>query len=462
MQNEVIPKKYIEVDSTYRDRTQYPNPGQFKVPILYQRNNKPEESIDGISFGSGEYFWKGSLDLDFDMGGVPSAVKIATGFGTEQIYRGQFVRDDVTQEEALVTFFSAYNLICYLETPFNDFTVGNGATVVNPSTKSKILMFRNAIVFDDQFVGGYLTNLSLNESRKIIGFSSKFMTIDVEVPFSNPSQTDTYVITRMPSLQLPTTILPVPPSIYWGKDSNGQFIVIPSGSEIEDAYTNKYINLYYFISGNNSLPLYKGSLITKYTGGVDPFDRKAYIYPPISEDLYITGGALFFTISNFTKDVANSLTSFIDENFTPKLYEISMNNLVLPNTVIDNSLGGTTANYPYVYVSLYNSRNNTRSLIDSNNPNATRATFRCPITDVNNFEISTFIKINSEMVNVFRFNPREDLFFEVRLPDGTLFKSTTDDTDNPVPPDPLLQISACFSFIEVDESSTKDRQYFSI
>ena len=68
-------------------------------------------------------------------------------------------------------------------------------------------------------------------------------------------------------------------------------------------------------------------------------------------------------------------------------YEISLLNLVLPNTTLVSGFGGRIAFYPYVYVELENvsaSSGRNQGIIYSNNPNAIKALFRAAIKDVPN------------------------------------------------------------------------------
>ena len=288
MQREIVPKKYIEVDSTYRNRNEYPDPGEFQIPILNQgQTTNSANARDAVSNGSSNHFWSGRQNVTVNVAGVPSAIQVTSLLGTEQIFKGQFVTLS-NGEESLVTFYSPRNQVVYLETPFNEFDiyasygplVPNTAQIVNPSTKTKILMFKNITSFDGQFVDQYLTNLTRNENRKIINYSSKFKTIDVDIPFTNPNKEDIYLITKDLPLTTSLTTLPAPPSVSWGYDSNGQYIIIPGGDTVTDnIYQGKYLNLYSFDSGNLNIPISASPIVrsyeAKYTKGIY-FPRSKY------------------------------------------------------------------------------------------------------------------------------------------------------------------------------------------
>ena len=130
-------------------------------------------------------------------------------------------------------------------------------------------------------------------------------------------------------------------------------------------------------------------------------------------------------------------------------YEVQLLNLVLPNVVLGTALGSLISFYPYVYVALQNvtaAGSGLNNIIYSNNPNSTRVLFRCPIKDVPNPVNSTFIKIDgSGMVQTIKFRPNDTLFFGVYLPNGEVFTTILSETNSPELPNPIIQISACFS-----------------
>jgi hypothetical protein len=123
-------------------------------------------------------------------------------------------------------------------------------------------------------------------------------------------------------------------------------------------------------------------------------------------------------------------------------------NLVLPNRTLSVGKGGLIAFYPYVYVELANVSGTGAGIpnsIYSNNPNATRMTFRAAIDDIQNPLISPFIKIDGDgMVQTLKFKPNDNLRFSVHLPNGDVFQTDLTDTYSPGAPNPLVQISALF------------------
>ena len=126
-------------------------------------------------------------------------------------------------------------------------------------------------------------------------------------------------------------------------------------------------------------------------------------------------------------------------------YELSVTTLILPNLILQTTSGLLTSSYPYLFLEISNetlpSGGNT-DIIYSNNPNATKNTFICPTSDVNNPEFTKFVKIHSAGNQIMKFSPYDNLRIRVSLPNGMTF--TTERTDFLVPnePNPRLQITA--------------------
>jgi hypothetical protein len=130
-------------------------------------------------------------------------------------------------------------------------------------------------------------------------------------------------------------------------------------------------------------------------------------------------------------------------------YEIELINLILPNITLGTSFGSLISFYQYVYVELQNVSTTgagTNNIIYSNNPNSSKMLFRCPIKDVPNPINSTFIKIDGNgMKQTIKFKPNDNLHFSVHMSTGELFKTLKPEIYGPNSPDPVTQISACFS-----------------
>jgi len=161
--------------------------------------------------------------------------------------------------------------------------------------------------------------------------------------------------------------------------------------------------------------------------------------------------------------LAYELEQFSRENYTPfsyngslvssqqeVCYEIELINLVLPNSLLQSGRGGRAIFYPYLYVELQQvaaASSHQRGVIYSNNPNAYKMLFRALVNDTATPAASPFIRIDGDgMTHVIKFKPNDSFKFGVYHADGTLFQTVATDTTPPTEPNPMVQISACFSF----------------
>jgi len=128
-------------------------------------------------------------------------------------------------------------------------------------------------------------------------------------------------------------------------------------------------------------------------------------------------------------------------------YKVSISSLILPNEFLRSGFGGLVAFYPYVYVELTNESapsGHQRGLIYSNNPHATKATFRVALNDINKPIISKFVKQKGDMIQTIKFKPNDNLKVRVFFSDGNTFTTVTPDNVPPEMVNPLLQICALF------------------
>lgn len=150
----------------------------------------------------------------------------------------------------------------------------------------------------------------------------------------------------------------------------------------------------------------------------------------------------------FSRD--NEISLMVNGNTTERqnltCYEISLLSLSLPNVILKNNY--KVVNFPYFSVGLSNLSNYQsidNGIIYSNNPNMKKSLFRATIHDTDNFEKSDFIKINGDgMTQTIKFKPNDNLKFSVYLPNGELLQTRLEDNNSPSEPNQSIQISALF------------------
>jgi hypothetical protein len=169
--------------------------------------------------------------------------------------------------------------------------------------------------------------------------------------------------------------------------------------------------------------------------------------PPIGPGIYPT-----YEIEQFSRENCNpfTYTGSTVSSQQEVCYEIELMNLVLPNTLLVSGRGGRAIFYPYLYVELQqvaSSNSHQRGIMYSNNPNAYRMLFRALVNDTATPATSPFIKIDGDgMTHAVKFKPNDSFKLGVYHGNGTLFETSLQDTTPPTQPNPMAQISACFSF----------------
>jgi hypothetical protein len=248
---------------------------------------------------------------------------------------------------------------------------------------------------------------------------------------------------------------------------NGKFVAISGStftlntqaSDIDDYYTDSFLT-------DTTTGVTRQ--ITSYTGSTRSGTVASAWGAGAANDNWIIRSAFLLTAFS-TNPVVGSVDAYEVEQFTRDnvsplnyigslvsvseevCYEVGLVNLVIPNLTLASGRGGRPAFYPYFYV-LFEpvgaSGGQQKNLIYSNNPNSSGKLFRVPADDTPTPLLSTFIKLDSDgMTHVIKFKPTQAAFrFAVYHANGSLFETVQQDTEPPTAPNPLVQISAQFSF----------------
>lgn len=154
-----------------------------------------------------------------------------------------------------------------------------------------------------------------------------------------------------------------------------------------------------------------------------------------------------FNVDNYSPFTYNGSLASQNQSVS---YDVTLNSIVLPNVIL--STGGRIAYYPYVYVEIENVSTTTganKNMIYSNNPNAYRAIFKVPITDLNHPSTTPFVKLTCGMTQTMTFKPNADMMVTVRLPGGSVFRPQAHDTLYGQTPNTMLQLSMLFGLTRI-------------
>ena len=253
-------RKYLMIDSTYRDRLLYPSPAEFIIPINSPIGNNVLNSKNPTAIGYPVFnFCFLTVGASFTgqiTGGNPRAIEVAatinnlTGIGVVGVDTSldnavdMFVNLSLTvagdANTYTITGYDPVRRILYLDTPILTaaFVIGANYTISNPSTSSAIVLqgYKLAVngfpVSNDGFFLSsstiiYVWDLTINEVRS--GYLTN-ATINLTTPFSAGwSVNDKYIV----SIDTPPTeygefnsVVPTNPVLKTGVN---RFTIVDAG-----------------------------------------------------------------------------------------------------------------------------------------------------------------------------------------------------------------------------------------
>lgn len=487
-------KRYLEIDSSYRNRNEFPNPAKFDVLLSQSGSREATYAFDPVSNNSPIKLWKpddlvlsnGIVDppsspLNTKNSFIISFPTISNASKISDYYSGypisvstpsitEFVRiiswkylntNPVTNRDYFrvkvstnLSSIPTGNVTFTTSISMNDFSVG---TMFLPEGLEGDDFFTGYVLYNQDVSilnnqPSYRTIISYDGSSKLLGFDLN----SGSVTTGNAWLTShTYTIRKTAPnyigvLPAPT-ILPTPPPLllpYQGPNTNRSFAV-PSNINIS---IGDFIR---FTSGNLINKTYRIVNYTKNGISENLSANPPIIYTPPnvvtvnpSLDIVPTTG-WNFEVLHFSKDNLNPLCysgSLVSQQ-EMVCYEIELINLIIPNKTLVS--GGLTSYYPHFYVELSNissTGSGAKNLIYSNNPNSRKMLFRATIDDIVDTTECPFIKIDGDgMVQTVKFKPNDNLTFGVYLPNGDLLQTVKEDNFSPSEPNKYLQISAIFS-----------------
>ena len=465
--------RYLEIDSTYRNREQFPKPSRFEVLISQTGIRDRFNARDPVSNAAPIVVWNPLTflaDGTVKANGANTTNRFLVGFpqsaNFEELraldyFAGLVITVGATNTMIIGSEYESTNAVpedCYWLTVETAITpVPPAATDVKPvitfDTTNGLFWIPDS-VFADNFYGDFtLWNDTLQQGAELVSYEGSTHTAGVDLtanPLTGWSNTHQYSL----RLESPRDFGTIPLA-----QTVANLVEFPIGfTEVDGFYVGSFIRI---TSGPQSGAVRR---IISYSGPAKAasagFPDATPPIPPtpaiparlarISEGFspLLTGGE-FFEILQFTRDnnVPFVYTGSLVSQQEMVCYEVELINLVLPNRTLVS--GGRSAFYPYVYVELQNissaSAGNT-NIIYSNNQNATRRLFRAAIDDIPNPLISPFIKIDGDgMVQTIKFKPNDSFRFGVYLPNGDEFDTVTPERYSPEIPNSLVQISAMFS-----------------
>lgn len=462
--------KYLEVDSTYRDRNRFPNPGNFEIPISQTGRRSGKDAIDPVSLGTPIISWT-SNNLSVDSPNVsklvcnvePKTTALSGSSNTttfiinssmrlhqlSDYYEGLILEDAAFyNRRRIVNYFFLGSFAMYdraeitVDAPFPEtFVPGNQINIYDPTdiTNPSYPLFwvptgRN---LEDQYINCLFYNETLNDWRNVVYYNNITHCVLLEASDSNPLP-GSWDITHNYTIRKESPLIPsrgeVNPYVSASTSST-----VTLSEDLKGLDDTKFIRIIPDIYNYNMTPPdNECRRILSY----DPLTQTIKVFPNFSSAPLVNS---YIEILNFSYD---NLNPFIYTGSTTSqqelvCYEVELLSLILPTETIDVANGGSISYYPYIYVELSNTCSSSRNIIYSNNPHSTKQLFRVPVFDIQ--ENPVFTKIGGGMSQTIKFKPNDTLYFAVTLPNGEIYENIISEKFSPFVPESRIQISAMFS-----------------
>lgn len=485
-------KRYIEINSTYRDRNIWPKPGEFEIPISQSgRRNTSQTAFDPVCLSTPVIAWTGrNFDTTGNTGTLTGTFNFAAAPGFPAVgdfdtfilditagqtaqafpnyYRNAVLRNTTTGQFRRIsasyvigTVGGVQQMQVTVDPTFGTLTNGDAFAIYDPTDLTPDItgpntnpqfFLPNGPLGSNSYYQFYLYNETRSAYRTIIDYdaTTSILMIDtstspVDTTYAGPvtswSDSDNFSIRKQ-----------VPPIPFTFLAPTINSAVLVGGSLVPGSYVGNFIRIISDAANTNTYDYYTYTAPFTEIRRVTAYDsttQRVTVFPgfsavPIAANMRIE--MLPFSYDNLSPMV---YTGSMVSQGEPVCYEIEMIDLVLPNATLAAGTGGRIAFYPFVYVELANVSSSGAGLVNtiySNNPNSTRMTFRSAINDISNPVTSAFIKGDSDgMTQTIKFKPNDNLKFSVRLPNGEIYDTDIIETFSPNIPNPLGQISATFS-----------------
>jgi len=450
---------YLDLDSTYRDRTLWPSPGEFEV-LLAQGGSSTRsilDSRDPVALSAPLIAWtsnrfQANLANSASVSGTvlggpgigsantPRVVIFSATSGTlqqaEDYYCNSFLSTAAGAKAKIIsyTYLGGTASDVGKVTLDNDLTLAVGA-VVTLEDPTDLSVSRLFVPMGKHRANNYfrmlIYNESLQQSRSITNLDIDMGTITIGLPIA-PTWSDNH------NYSIRTQ---VPYQIFAAGVSTTTDVVLTGGPSQSDIFTGWFLRILPTVYDNNLTPP-QGEIrrITSYFGG----SQTALVYPPLSA----SPSTMQVEVLPYSYDNASKVSYMgtLEQELVP--YNIKLLSAILPNQILASKDGSRIAFYPYVYVELSTLDGTASNLIMSNNFNAVKAMFKVPIDNIEDLIKTTFVKSESDnMSQVVRFKADTNFKVRVILPDGEVFNTIEPERYSPHEPNPLGQLSLQFELV---------------
>lgn len=422
--------KYLEIDSTHRDRNKWPNPGEFDI---LSSQGRTETTTDPVSLGAPIKSWRSNYFSTADSKNLTGTLNYKSSLSyfikfdmlrpEKNYYRNALM---VSNRSNMSARIKEYKFISPLIGKFTvyeptDFTVGSIITIKDPTTNGLIFVPCSDSIDEDVFNKKMLLlNESISQYTRIIDYDYDTSLLSITVDETWKSTHNYSILNDLIHILLPNIVSTngleiIYTTMYLNRVPNGSFLRICDSGRSDNDENRPF---------NDIRPIIKqyGS-----TG------EKLLVHPPFSKNNIdnLTGQILYFSYDNFSPLVFRSPPIMVN-------YNIKLLNLIMP--IFNNPT--------YVYVELSILDCEVHNHVISNNPNSTKVMFRASIKNVQ----EKFINFDGDnSIQTMRFLAGGTFHLKITLPNGEFVSTLLDEYFSPHAPNKLIQTSVLF---ELDSSNS--------
>lgn len=449
-------RRYIFLDSTYRDRTLYPQPADFTVQ-LNRGAQDPLLASDAVCNAMPLLVFTDVFDFlamsptlhatialfvvnTSGASGTNADVVLQTaGAGilstSPNYYAGAVIQEQLTLTTRRITsysFLDSTHGYFQLDRPFADTVpVGTAVIILNPTNmldpaNPEFFVPNEALTANNFYANYILYDETVGDFRPVASYNPTTHILLVDTTAMGPvvgwTPTDTFDL-RLQAPQFRGAIVA----------ATSTTVTLPAGAaQIEPG---SWIR---FTSGPENGHVFK---IINF----DPITLIVTVFPAMNP-IPLPGDIAEILQFSYDNAVPMNYSGSIVSQEQSVCYEIELTALILPNMTLAVGRGSRSSFYPAFLVEFYDVEDPSKNILYTNNPNATRALFVAPTFDVQTPLLTAFVKIDGGgEVQTVKFKPNADIHFRVSLLDGETFETVMQDTQPPSPPNPLVQIQAVFS-----------------
>lgn len=417
--------KYLEIDSTYRNRQHWPSQANFEVEIT-----RPTADDDPISYSMPIISWAGNkVAISATVVSSSTTSVVITAVGLPQIlnYDTNAVFSPPGTRISSYKYLGSNQAEITLSIPiFNALTPGSAVTITDPTDFAVLRVFVPGLKFttpNNFFVGQLLYDETVGGMSVIKSYENGIITVSSTIP--GWATTDSFSIRSLPPSQVGVAGVTSTTNTIVGVTSSvqiGSFVrIVPSYPTVA--------------------PAGQVSRIIAY----NPSISTATFYPPFSA----SPAGMMFEILSYSGPNVRQLTYSGTSQVECVNSTIRLLDLIIPNELISVGYGGMPTDYPYFYVQLTPRDSSNININCSNNPHSTNMLFRATyLQSTVTTPTLPFVKFSGDCSAVrVRFKVDSDISFRVTLPNGETLEFVQKDTTSPSRPNPLLQISALFEVV---------------